>query len=523
MFADVLRQFLTTALILVVVIAFGAAVKPLSSGSLISGWDTLKYLMLAMVPMLQFALPFAAAFAVTMSLHRMAQDNEIVAMSACGQSYVRLLAPMAAFGLSLTIIVAILTQSIIPTFIGRMADAMTSDLPRLLANSIKQHTPFVQGDLVIWAEDIYLDTQHGDERMALDHVAVAKTDEDGRAKMYLTAAAAIVDVQRVDNRTSMYVGTRDATQWTRGEGNSGILRGAREGRLTHAIELQSMSNRRSSTLTRSELLHLRTSPAKYPKVADAVVQLRAAINQHNFLTLLQKHFAQTNSVTCVTATGGRKFILKAKSMKNGKFIPPIEVTSIRGTGDTSVLVPNSAKLIVDLLETGEVDSVTLQMNDVVVGFGEVGENVRGELVVPSCNIENIPFTNINETSYGSLLALAKQSESKAVNKSAKRLEASIVAMQSTIIGRIGQRWAVSMLPLLVILLGSVLAIRFAKKMPLAVYAKVFIPGVIALLLIFSGGQMVRDAREVSGFAIMWAGNIGLALLILFHWSKLRLT
>ena len=101
MLVDVLRQFAITAVILVVVIAFGATIKPLSNGGLLTGWDTLKYLALAIVPMLQFALPFAAAFAATICLHRMAQDNEIIAMSVSGQSYTKLLAPMAFLGVYL--------------------------------------------------------------------------------------------------------------------------------------------------------------------------------------------------------------------------------------------------------------------------------------------------------------------------------------------------------------------------------------------------------------------------------------
>jgi hypothetical protein len=60
-------------------------------------------------------------------------------------------------------------------------------------------------------------------------------------------------------------------------------------------------------------------------------------------------------------------------------------------------------------------------------------------------------------------------------------------------------------------------------MPLAVYAKVFAPAVVGRLLIFSGGQMVRDAQYFSGFTVMWIGNISLAVLILFHWNKLQKT
>ncbi len=277
MLFDVLRQFAIAAVILVIVIAFGAAIKPLSSDSLLTGWDTMKYLFLAIIPMLQFAIPFAGAFAVTISLHRMAQDNEFIAMAVSGQSYIRLLAPMILFGVVLTLSVAVLAQSIIPTFIGKMAQTMTADLPKLLANSIKQHNPLVQGDLVIWAEDIYLDENNVDGRMALDHVAVARVQPDGKAKMYLTAAIAVVDVHRKDNQTSLFVETRDTTQWTRGEGGSGVLRGAREGHLTKAIDLPTLTKQRLSALTRTELLHLLDHPAEYHYVHKAMDRLKLAI------------------------------------------------------------------------------------------------------------------------------------------------------------------------------------------------------------------------------------------------------
>ena len=148
--SDVLKQFAITASILVVVIAFGAAIKPLSNDQLLSGWDTIKYLAFALVPMLQFAIPFAAAFAVTMSLHRMSQDNEIVAIALSGQSYARLLAPVIAFGIVLSLTLVLLTQLIIPYFVGMMANAMSADLPRLLVRSIKQNSPFVQDESMVY-------------------------------------------------------------------------------------------------------------------------------------------------------------------------------------------------------------------------------------------------------------------------------------------------------------------------------------------------------------------------------------
>ena len=58
---EVVRVFLVTTGVIVTVIAFGAAAKPLADNSI--GADTiLRYVALAMVPMLQFAIPFAAGF-----------------------------------------------------------------------------------------------------------------------------------------------------------------------------------------------------------------------------------------------------------------------------------------------------------------------------------------------------------------------------------------------------------------------------------------------------------------------------
>ncbi len=484
----------------------------------------MKYFFLAIIPMLQFALPFAGAFAATICLHRMAQDNEFIAMAVSGQSYLRLLAPMALFGIVLTIIVAILSQTIIPTTIGRMAKAMTADLPKVLTNSIKHHTPFVQGNLVIWAEDIYLDQSNKDERMALDHVAVARVGKNGRAKMYFTAAIAVVDVQRIDNQTSLLVKTRDTTQWTRGDDGSGILRGAKEGHLTQAIDLPSLTNQRLSALTLTELLHLLEHPTEYHFVQKAVNSLKLAIIRDEFLSELRERAQKEGSLTCVATSDDRQFIITSSGLNGTSFVPPISVHMIRDTGEESDLNPKRAALLIDYADSGVIESITLRMQDVTVGVGKIGENQRGELVVPSLIVKHVKPPTLDENlTTETLLQIADASKINGVKSLAANLRLHIAALDNHVFGRIGQRWAVSFLPVLAILLGSLLAIRHSNVMPLGVYAKVFIPTVVSLLLIFSGGQMIRDANEIGGFSVMWIGNISLLGLILFNWWRLRVT
>ncbi|MBT5409013.1 MAG: LptF/LptG family permease [Phycisphaerae bacterium] len=524
MLFDVLRQFAITASILVIIVAFGAAIKPLSSENIISGWDTLRYLFLAMIPMLQFALPFAGAFAATIVLHRMAQDNEFVAMSVSGQSYLRLLAPMAFFGIVLTIVVAILTQSIIPVFIGKMARAITADLPKLLQSSIEQDLPFEQGDLVIWAKDIFPGTDDQDERMALDQVAVAKIDGDGRASMYFTASAAVIDIGRVDDVSSLSVEMRNTTQWTRGEDGAGMLKGAPEGRLTHEINLPALTNQRLTALSFGDLKRLEQHPEEYSYVSRAVMSLRTQISIYTYEFALEQSINESDGLLeCVSNQGGRTFLIDSKGMESRNFISPITVVAITEQEKRSILNPERASLQFEY-EAGVFQSVTLVMKDVFVGRGQVGENQRGEIVIPSLQVTDVPYLDsLQHATTAELLEVGRQLAPKhaGIRSAVANVDLHIAALGNHVSGRIGQRWGVSLLPLLAILLGSVLALRFTDKMPLAVYAKVFIPSIIALLLVFTGGQMVRDSSVGTGFFVMWIGVFGLSVMVVWNWLRLR--
>jgi len=123
---ELLRVFLVTTGIIVTVIAFGAAAKPLADSS-IGANTVLKYVTMAIVPMLQFAMPFAAGFAATLVMHRFATDNEVVAMSACGMSHRRIMAPVAILGGALCVAMLVLVSMVIPRFWVRMKELATAD------------------------------------------------------------------------------------------------------------------------------------------------------------------------------------------------------------------------------------------------------------------------------------------------------------------------------------------------------------------------------------------------------------
>ena len=71
---DMWRLLLLTTAVLVTVLSFAACIKPLSDGNLEAS-DLPIFMLLASVPMLAYALPFAGAFAASLVYYRLATDN----------------------------------------------------------------------------------------------------------------------------------------------------------------------------------------------------------------------------------------------------------------------------------------------------------------------------------------------------------------------------------------------------------------------------------------------------------------
>ncbi|MFM8872271.1 MAG: LptF/LptG family permease [Phycisphaerales bacterium] len=171
---EVFRTFVVTTSIIVTVIAFGAAAKPLADNSI--GADTvLKYVSLAMVPMLQYAMPFAAGFAATLAMHRFATDNEVTAMSAVGMSTRMVLAPVFLLGLPLFAVMLVLVMYLIPHFWLRMQELATADATQMLVASIERGQALKADRLMIYA----------------DSVREAEAPEGVRRRLHLEGVAAV--------------------------------------------------------------------------------------------------------------------------------------------------------------------------------------------------------------------------------------------------------------------------------------------------------------------------------------------
>lgn len=150
---ELIKLMALSAVVMVTMISFAAAIKPMSEGLLGAG-SMLKFVGYSSPTMLSFVLPFAGAFASTFIFIRMASDNEILACSASGMSYARILAPVAALGLCLTMGLFYLSNFVVPGFYRAAAETLESDLMTVLVNQLNQNRPFTEIDgYVLYADN----------------------------------------------------------------------------------------------------------------------------------------------------------------------------------------------------------------------------------------------------------------------------------------------------------------------------------------------------------------------------------
>ncbi|MHC4448292.1 MAG: LptF/LptG family permease, partial [Planctomycetota bacterium] len=334
MLGELLKVFGITAAVLVFVTAIGAAIKPLAADDLIGPLQTIKYILLATVPMLQFALPFAAGFAATLVLHRMTSDNEILAASVSGVSHGRLVAPLAALGLALLLVMVGLTQWVIPRFWALMEHHLAADVTRLFQASIAKGLPLTVGNMQVIADGIRIQEDPPDSeaefRLHLNRLAAARLDDAGKIVADVTARQAAVDIYHRDGHTLLMLATRDAVGYDERSGQFFHTTGSN---ASQPIVVPGAFQDDPMFKTQGQLLHLRHHPDDDPGVRQNKARLARALRRYECGQAIDRELAERGRAELIGA-GGR-VIVNAARFNGRRFTPlkegPITVRELEGS------------------------------------------------------------------------------------------------------------------------------------------------------------------------------------------------
>lgn len=532
MLVDLLRVIGLTAGVLVTVIAFGATIKPLANDTLLSASQTFKYLLLAIVPMLQFALPFAAGFGATLAMHRMTGDNEVQAMAVSGLSYRRIIAPIVALGLALLLFMVVLTQEVIPRFWSMIEQMIAHDVTKVFQASIRKGEPFKLGDMQIYADEMIVENapegpEGPETRMKLLKVAAAELDDDGRVITDVTANRAVVDVYRKDGATILKLAMYDTVAYN---STTGDLHRFDQIMPTRAMIMPGVLRDNPKAKSRGDLLRLRTNPDDFAQVIEARQSLADTLRETEARQVLDAQLrGGEHSVVLMAppvpgapAAAPRTYRVKADGLVQGQFITRdgrrIEVVQSEGDVALRRFISNA----VSLTPSPGVNLGTPAF-DLVLGRHEVydlraggGVNTREALSIPGLSVSGVSTDDLMQLPSAAMLDRAKAFRSEGVRYRASRLTEEIAQLQREIRSRLMNRYALSVTAPLLLLLGALLAMWLRGSLPLTIYMLAFLPSVLDLIAISAGEQMMRDDRAL-GPVVMWSGNaLMLAIMALAY-------
>ncbi len=537
---ELLRSGVLTTGVLVTVIAFGAAIKPLSGDDLFTVGQVATYITLAMVPMLQFALPFAAGFAGTMSLHRMAGDNEIIAAAASGISHRRIIAPILGLGLALSVVMVGLTQFAIPVFWGLLERTVARDVTVLFERTIGSGEPFVMGDLQVWADRIVREPEEdlpegADARLRLYEVAVADLAADGRVATDVTASQVAIDVYRRPGETILSLRMGEAVAFRPSDGMLAWMERPEAGMIRIPSNLRDSPKR----MTLPELLALRSQPDEHIRVRGFRRELAEAIRLEDAAASIAARLERSGAVEFTSRTAGTYRVENAR--RSGMRLVPrtgsaIIVRQSEGGTDRRIFEAAFARVredpgtglgtVTSGLTMGEPQRpddlrLRLELEDVAWYDADdsANRNLRESVPLEALRLPGFDDRELLEASATDLAARLDAGDyPEAVQARRTRLTEYTDHLRREIDARMTSRFATSATAVLLLLLGATLAMWRRGDSPLQIYLYAFLPSVLDLILISSGEHLVRDGAVLGGMAVMWSGNaillglVGLAFL-----------
>ncbi len=578
---DLWKLILLTTAVLVTVTAFAGAVKPLADGKL-GPEDALKYMLLGMVPMLQYALPFAACFGATLAYHRFASDNEMTAASAGGVSHRAILVPGLITGLMLGVIVLVLANSVMPRFLKKMTELVTMDAAKFIESSIKRgealRVPGSDGTL-IYADSVQRlgpDPRSGSfERMWLGGLLVVQLDAEGKVRSQGSAREAAVWLRRTSGvgpegrgstraSTEIIVKPRDAIGFGPG------FRGANS-EVLFTFQVPNSFSDNVKFLSLGEMRELYDQPQRIDRVDRQRVAIAMALAERRALDGIGDSLRSTGSARFKDPFG-QDVVLRAADIRptfvQAKVAPDAAGTDRprreRDPRTYRVVAARKGEPIVieRQLEGGKVQrqtaadayirfpiaadvdrgsaSLTLQLFKVAaVPIGPEGEvEAPAEAIAPASGfgeVEQRPLADLTFIGDESkdLLALPTQD---LLSRAEERLEIKPIDRQvlSEPIGelnnRLGdlfreilskehERFAHSAACLVMVLVGSVMALRLREALPLTVYLWAFFPALVGTLAI-SGGQQMTHSHGAWGLMLLWGGVAALSVFMFLEFSRL---
>jgi lipopolysaccharide export LptBFGC system permease protein LptF len=556
LFVELVKLIALSAAVVVVVGAFGLVIKPLAEGRL-APLDALRFMLYASVPMLQYALPFAAGFAATLVYHRAGQDNEVTACFAGGVSHRALLGPALVIGLVMAGLMFVLTDQAMPRLLRRMQELITADAARMVASAVDKGEPLVIDSRRSVYARAFARPESAPPPPAIDHfvlsgVLAVETDAAGAVTKEAAAELAYVWLYRGagggadagEDVTTVVMKLRNTSGGITGRGQFELEQAPYVFRVPETLTDD------PKYLTWAEMDAAYDHPERMSPVEQRRWRLVLRLAERQSAAKVREDLMRGGVMT-LTDAAGRPVVIRAAGLA-------ASAGRVEGSGDGFELAagPDGVIEVRAMLEDGRTrthraerawlsqsatpapggggmlgasgnasaSQLVLRMENVsTTGPGLTAEAVGGGAadqtpgVLKDYSIAGLtptpdPLPTLAGLSVERLLAEARgyAVQDQPLVDARRALDRRTEALRREIRAKQHERIAAALACIVTILCGAVMALRLREALPLPVYLWSFLPSLLGIFAI-SGGQSVAQAQGQWGVPMVYAGVVGLGV------------
>ncbi len=542
---DVVRVLLLAAAVLVVLMSFGAAIKPLTDG-LLGPQGLMRFLFYSAPTFLGFVLPFAGAFAATLVFSRLAGDNEITACTASGISYASILFPIAALGLALTMGLFYLSNWVVPRFYAATASVIEQDITRVIVTTIQKGQPVTLDDLsksVLYADAATeIEPEPVDEgqvqptrQIVLNKVVFAQRDEEGQVSGDYSAERADVFLYHQQAQSYAIVVLRNFAQYD-------AVRGQFDARAAQIAEvalppvkLRSPLRDNPKFLSLPEIRKLYREPERFDRIRELKLDLARAIAGEQLMqaiaATIEPESGEPGAALLQGPRRAEQYRVTAPSARRtpnglrlqGNPQQPVRIEYIYRGEVARILTSTSALITV---EPGNIDQeplIVTQMTEVKVTDPRIGgpgtEHRQFEL--PRCRWPHRIAGSLLESASLDELGTAASDPSlqrggRDIRHVAFELNKERTKLTRRVVAQLHERAASAIACPLLLLLGAVLSMKLRTSQTLVVFFWSCILAFVTVIIINAGRHMAEDtsfATIIPGLSLLWSGNLLLAVVV----------
>ena len=534
-FKDLLKLLVTATVVLVLVISFAAAIKPLSEGLL--GPETLLRYVIYLAPtMLGFILPFAAALSSTLVFSRIVEDNELVVCRASGIGYRMILLPVIFLGLVLTLSLFFLSNWVVPSFYRRAALMLEKDMMQVIVSQVEQMRPVTLGDIVLYADAV--DDSHpapvipGDsvqpsKLIRLRGVAVGQLDQAGRLRSDSTAQKADVLLYRVEGQTWATMQLDNVVFYDAVRGDLFSI----EQWVLPQILLPSPFKDDPRFLSWPQMRQLGDDPELYDLVRDHKQQLAESIATEVMLGQISKAITDAppggDGVVLFGMHGREKYEITAPAVSRSDSelhllasgAVPIRVVYRQGGRITRRIEAQKGKLWIEPGEPQPEPWVRVELAEAQVY--DLGADNQGAehstVLLPRGRRLGAVLEPLMHMKSGELLQAVhtRYPNVKTIMDKAGQLRFQIVYLFRQVVAQLNERAALAVACLLMIVLGALLSMKLGGGMPLVIYFWSFMSAIVVVIVTHSGENIASHPgmSRTFGLSVVWLGDLLLLMAV----------